>query len=70
MTFSISAKIQDGDQNLGNSAFFRGTISKVSSTQRIQNLLEIALSLTFLEIDDILYFCQNTRWQSLVPEGS
>ena len=40
MTFSMPTKIQDCRQNLGNSTFFRGTISKVSSTQWVQNLLE------------------------------
>ena len=45
MAFSISTKIQDGQQNSGNSTFFTGTISKVSGTQRVQTLLEITLSL-------------------------
>ena len=30
--------------------FFRGTIFKVSSTQRVQNMLEIALSLTVFKM--------------------
>ena len=63
MTFSISAKIQDGGQNSGNSTFFTGTISKVSSTQRVQTLLEITLSLRVFEINDIFNFHQNSRWQ-------
>ena len=50
MTFSISANIQDGGQNSGNSTFLTGTISKVSSTQRVQTLLEITLSLRVFEI--------------------
>ena len=61
MTYSISAKIQDGGQNSGNSIFF--TISKVSSTQRVQTLLEITLSLRVFEINDFFNFCQNSRWQ-------
>ena len=39
---------------MGKSTFFRGTISKVSSTQRVQNLLKIVLSLMVFETDDIL----------------
>ena len=39
MTFSISAKIQDGGQNLGNSTFFRRTTCNFSSIHRVQNLL-------------------------------
>ena len=39
MTFSISAKIQDGGQNLGNSTFFRGTTCNFSNTHRVQNCL-------------------------------
>ena len=63
MTFSISAKIQDGRQNSGNSTFFTGTISKVSSTQKVQTLLEITLSLRVFQINDIFSFYQNSRWQ-------
>ena len=62
MTFSISAKIQDGRQNSGNSTF-TGTISKVSSTQRVQTLLKITLPLRDFQINDIFHFCQNSRWQ-------
>ena len=59
MTYSISAKIQDGRQNSGKSNFFTGTISKVSSTQRIQTLLKITLSQRVFETNDIFNFCQN-----------
>ena len=63
MTFSISAKIQDGRQNSGNSTFFTGNKSKISSTQRVQTFLEITLSLRIFEINDIFNFHQNSRWQ-------
>ena len=63
MTFSISAKIQDGGQNSGNLTFFTGIISNVCSTQRVQTLLEITLSLRDFEINDIFYFCHNSRCQ-------
>ena len=63
MTFTISAKIQDDQQNSGNSTFFTGTISNVSSTQRVQTLLEITLSLKVFEINDIFNFHQYSRWQ-------
>ena len=43
--------------------FFTGTISKVSSTQKVQTLLEITLSLRVFEINDIFNFHQNSRWQ-------
>ena len=46
MTFSISAKIQDGVRNLGKVTFFGGTIPKISTTQSVKNLLEITPSLT------------------------
>ena len=62
-TISISTKIQDGRQNSVNSTFLTGTISKVSSIQRVQTLLEITLSLRVFEINDILNFHQNLRWQ-------
>ena len=42
--------------------FFTGTISKVSSTQRVQTLLGITLSLRVFEINDIFKFHQNLRW--------
>ena len=45
----ISAKIQDGGQNLGNSTSFRGTTSEVSNTQRVKNLIKIAPFETFAE---------------------
>ena len=64
MTFSISAIIQDGGQTSGNLTFFTGTISKVSSTQRVQTLLKITLSLKVFEINDIFNFCQNSRCQT------
>ena len=62
MTFSISAKIQDGGQNSGNPTFFTGTIPKVSTTHRVQTLLKITLSLRVFEINDIFNFRQNSRW--------
>ena len=37
--------------------------SKVSSTQRVETLLEITLSLRVFEINDIFNFHQNSRWQ-------
>ena len=46
------------DKNSGNS-----TSSQVSSTQRVQTLLEITLSLRVFEINDIFNLCQNSRWQ-------
>ena len=63
MTFSISAKIQDSGQNYENSIFSIGTISKVSSTQRVQTLLKITLSPRVFEINDIFNFRPNSRWQ-------
>ena len=42
---------------------FTSTISKVSSTQRVQTLLEITLSLRVFEINDTFTFHQNSRWQ-------
>ena len=70
MTFSTSAKIQDGGQNSGNTIFFTGTISKVSSTQRVQTLLEITLSLRVFEINDIFNFCQNSKMQFHQSSGN
>ena len=58
MTFSISAKIQDGSRKLEKSKFFRGASGVVLSTFRVQNLPEIALSLTVFEINDIFHFCK------------
>ena len=46
---------------LENATFLRGTISKVSSTQRVQNSFKIVLSVTIIEIKDIFDFCQNSR---------
>ena len=43
---------------------FTSTISKVSSTQRVQTLLEITLSLRVFEINDSFNFHQNSRWQT------
>ena len=42
---------------------FTSTISKVSSTQRVQTLLKITLSLRVFEINDTFNFHQNSRWQ-------
>ena len=42
---------------------FTSTISKVSSTQMAQTLLEITLSLRVFEINDTFNFHQNSRWQ-------
>ena len=53
MTFSISAKIQDGGQNLEESKFFTGPRTVALSTQGIQNLPEIAL--TVFQINDIFH---------------
>ena len=44
------------DKILEFQLFFTGTISKVSSTQRVQTLLEITLSLRDFEINDIFNF--------------
>ena len=55
-TFSISAKIQDGGWNSGKSTFFRSTISDISSTQGLQNLLKITLFLMVFKIDIIFNF--------------
>ena len=56
--------IEDGGQNSGNSSYFRGATCKFSSTQRLQNLLEIALSLTVFEINNKYFnFCQNSTCQ-------
>ena len=38
------------------------TLSKVSSTQRAQNLLKVALSLMGRETIDIFNFGKNSRW--------
>ena len=46
-----------------NFNFFTSTISKVSSTQRVQTLLEITLSLRVFEINDTFNLHQNSRWQ-------
>ena len=56
MTFLISVKIQDGGQNSEKSKFFRGPRRVVLSTQGVQYLAEIALSLTVFEIKDIFHF--------------
>ena len=53
---SISTKIQDGGRNMGNSKIFTGHKGLVLSTQVVQNLSEIALSLTVFEINKIFYF--------------
>ena len=63
ITLLISAKIQDGDRNSENSTFTRGIISEVSSTQRVQNLLKMAPSLTIFTINDIFCFHGNSKWR-------
>ena len=62
MTFSISAKNQDGSQKSEKSKFFRGGSEVVLCTLKVQNLPEIALSLTDFEINNIFHFRQNSRW--------
>ena len=49
------------NKNSRNSTFFTGTISKVSSTHRVQTLLKITLRV--FEINDIFNFRQSSRWQ-------
>ena len=60
--FLICAKILDSLSNSVNSTFFRGTITKISSTQSVQNLLKITLSVTVFKINNIFDFHQNSRW--------
>ena len=58
MTFSISAQIQDGGQNSGNSTFFKGTTCNFSSTHRVHNLF-VAGKRFFLEkspVDEYGFF--------------
>ena len=62
MTFSISAKIQDGCQKSEKSKFFRGARGVVLGTLGVQNLPGNALSLTVFEINNIFHFRQNSRW--------
>ena len=61
MTFPISAKIQDGGRNSESSNIYRGVKERILSTQRVQNLLQIALSLTVFEINNIFHFRQNSN---------
>ena len=46
-----------------NSKFLRGFKERLHITQRVQILIEIALSLTVFEINDIFHFRQNPRWR-------
>ena len=43
--------------------FIRGIKERLLSTHRVQNLLQIALSPTVFEINDIFYSRQNSRWR-------
>ena len=61
--FQFSPKFKMGDKILEIELFFTGTTSKVSSTQRVQTLLEITLSLRVFQINDIFTFCHKSRWQ-------
>ena len=61
--FKFPPKFKMADKTLEIQLFFTGTISKVSSstsTQRVQTLLEITLSVRVFEIFN---FCQNSRWR-------
>ena len=62
MTFSIPTKIQGGGQNLENAKFFEGPRGVVLSTQGVQYMPKITLSLMVFPVNDIFYFCQNSRW--------
>ena len=50
-----------GSQFARNRFFCRGFKERVLN--RVQNLLQIALSVTVFEINDIFYFRQNSRWR-------
>ena len=63
MTFSISAKIQDGGRKLEKSKLFEGATGVACITLGIRNLLKITLSLTVYAINDIFHFRHNSRWQ-------
>ena len=62
MTFSISAKIQDGGRKSEESKIFRGA-RVVPRTLWVQNLPKITLSLTVFKINNIFHFRQNSRWR-------
>ena len=51
--FSISAITQDGSQNSKKSKHFRDAGKVILSTPGVQNLPEISLSLTVLELNGI-----------------
>ena len=55
-TFSFSAKIQDGHQKWRKLKFFLFRIGHCCTTLQVKNWLEIALSLTVLEIFTLFHF--------------
>ena len=64
--FAFYTEIQDGRQKWQENHFGQKVADKSTHTLWVLNFVEIALSLTVFEINDIFHFCQNSRWQSKI----